>query len=134
MIKEVFKKNDYIKVFFLSFFVAIITLVPIIIADGGVFIYGGDYVYQQIPFYRHANEIIKSGKFFWDWKTDLGSNFIGAYSFSLIGSLFFWITMPFKSTFVIYIMPIILCLKTSIAAVTSYIYISRFVSEKNGLF
>lgn len=50
MIKEVFKKNDYIKVFFLSFFVAIITLVPIIIADGGVFIYGGDYVYQQIPF------------------------------------------------------------------------------------
>lgn len=42
--------------------------------------------------------------------------------------------MPFKSTLVIYIMPIVLCLKTSIAAVTSYIYISRFVSEKKWAF
>jgi hypothetical protein len=40
---ETNKKEYYLKSFFIAFILAFLTFIPVIIADGGVFIYGGDY-------------------------------------------------------------------------------------------
>ncbi|MBQ8724410.1 MAG: YfhO family protein [Oscillospiraceae bacterium] len=75
--------------FALGFLTLIITILPIMIAEKGYFIYYGDYNAQQIPFYSLASDAVKSGSFGWNWNTDLGSNFIGSYAFYLFGSPFF---------------------------------------------
>ena len=91
----------------------------------------GDFDVQQIPFYRLAHDAVRSGNIFWSWTTDLGSNFIGSYSFYLLGSPFFWLTMPFPSSAINYMMGWLLILKFSCATVTSYAFISRFVKNNN---
>ena len=70
--------------------------------------------------------MVKSGKFFWDFGTDLGSNFIGSYSFYLLGSPFFWLTIPFPNAFVPYLIAPLLILKFALCALTAYLYIRRF--------
>ena len=67
----------------------------LVVTGKAVFLYYGDYNAQQIPFYRHSVDMVHSGNFGWDWMTDLGSNFIGSYSYYLLGSPFFWLTVPF---------------------------------------
>ena len=67
--------------------------------------------------------------FGWDWGTDLGSSFIGSYSFYLLGSPFFWLTTIFPSSFVPYMIPWLLALKTAVASVFAYAYIRRFVDD-----
>ena len=66
---------------------------------------------RQIPFGMYINESIKSGQVYWSWGMDLGTNFIGAFSFYLLGSPFFWLSMPFPSSWYIYIAGIIYILK-----------------------
>ena len=71
--------EKYGLVFGLGCAVLLIVLLPLMIWDKGYFIYYGDFVSQQLPFYWHANEVIRSGGLFgWDWYTDLGSSFEGS--------------------------------------------------------
>ena len=123
-------KEPYGKVFCIAFFSLLLVLLPILIADKGYFIYYGDYNSQQIPFYSLANDAVRSGSFGWNWFTDLGSNFIGSYSFYLLGSPFFWITTLLPRGAVTFSMPILLAAKHGIAAVTAYAYIRRFVHNQ----
>lgn len=125
-------KNDYIKIFLISFLAMMVILIPDIIKNGGIFAYGGDYAYQQIPFYIHSADLIKSGQIGWDWCTDLGSDFVGSYSFYLLGSIFFWIAAILPGKFIVYAMPVLIALKSAMAAETSYIYIKRYV--KNNIY
>ena len=77
----------YLLAFLLGFGSLLVVILPIIIADGGYYIYYGDYNSQQIPFYNLANDAVRSGSFGWNWYTDLGVNFIGSYaSHDLSGS------------------------------------------------
>ena len=108
-----------------------LVMLPVLIFNNGIFLYYGDYNSQQIPFYRYAHEAVRNGNIFWDWGTDLGSNFIGSYSFYLLGSPFFWLTIPFPNSMVIYLMPWLLALKAGVAGVTSYAFARRFVKSKN---
>ena len=62
--------------------------------DRGYLIFLGDFNSQQIPFYHVAHRAIRSGQWGWNWQTDLGVSFIGSYSFYLLGSPFFWLTVP----------------------------------------
>lgn len=105
--------------------IMLLVLLPIIIRDGGYFIYYGDYNAQQIPFYHLAAEQVRNG-FGWSWTTDLGSDFIGSYAFYLLGSPFFWLCALLPSDAVIYAMPFILALKYGIAACTAFAFIRRF--------
>ena len=126
------KRNGelYGLVFLLGFMPLLLVLLPLMIWDKGYFIYYGDFVSQQLPFYYHANEVIRSGGLFgWDWGTDLGSSFIGSYAFYLTGSPFFWLTCFLPQDAVLYAVPWLLCLKHAIAALTAYGYIRRFVSN-----
>lgn len=120
-----------VKSFVWALLLASAIFVPLMIYNGGYFVFLGDFNVQQIPFYRHAHDMIRSGNFFWDWKTDLGANFIGSYSFYLIFSPFFWLTLPFPSDFVPHLMGPLLILKTACAALSAYLYIKRFVSDRN---
>lgn len=114
-----------------TFFIALVTaaafFIPAMIIDNGYFLFYGDFNVQQVPFYKLCHEMIKSGNIFWNQFTDLGANFIGSYTFYLLGSPFFLITLLFPNSFVPYLMGPLLILKFAFAALTAYHYINRFV-------
>ncbi len=118
------------RVFLLALGLSAIMFLPFLIYDKGYFFFFGDFNVQQIPFYQLAHEAVRSGDIFWNWYTDLGANFIASYSFYLLFSPFFWLTLPFPTSFVPYLMAPLLMLKTACAALTSYLYISRFLRKK----
>lgn len=128
------RREPYLLVFFTSFVILMLVLLPVMIFTGGYFVYYGDFNSQQLPFYYLAHEAAQSGAFGWNWRTDLGANFIGSYSFYLLGSPFFWLTVPFPQDWVLYLMPYLLGLKHAFAALTSYAFIRRFVRSKPAAF
>ena len=113
-----------------TFFIALLTaaafFVPYMIMSEGYFTFYGDFNVQQIPFYQECHKAVRSGNIFWSSTTDLGANFIGSYSFYLLGSPFFWLTLVFPNSFVPYLMGPLLILKFACAAFTAYFYIRRF--------
>ena len=123
-------KSNYLLSFLLGFCSLMVVLIPIMIFEKGYFLYYGDYNSQQIPFYSLANDAVRSGSFGWNWYTDLGSNFIGSYSFYLLGSPFFWLTTILPKNAIIYAMPFIISIKHGVASLTAYAYIQRFVKNK----
>ncbi len=104
---------------------------PFMLQDQGYFLFYGDFNVQQIPFYQMCHAAVKSGEVFWDWNTDLGVNFMGTYSFYLLGSPFFWLTLPFPNWMVPYLMGPMLILKFGLSAFTAYFYIRRFTKQAN---
>ena len=100
--------------------------IPFIIMSHGYFFFRGDFNVQQIPFNQMCHQMVKEGNFFWNWQTDLGANLIGSYSFYLMGSPFFWLTIPFPNWMVPYLIGPLLILKFALSAFTAYFYIRRF--------
>lgn len=115
--------------FLLALLTATVMFVPFIIFDKGYFFFFGDFNVQQIPFYKLAHEAVQTGDVYWNWYTDLGANFVGSYSFYLIGSPFFWLTLLFPTSFVPHLMGPLLILKHACAAFTSCLYLKRFVKN-----
>ena len=125
------KHYYYLKSLLLGLIIACLVFVPFIIYDKGLFLYYGDYNVQDIPFYQLLHDLLLNGEFFWTNKTDLGANVIGSYTFYFLTSPFFWITLPFKSEFIPYLMGPILILKFAFATLTSYIYLKRYAHNQN---
>lgn len=121
----------YIKVFVIAFVVSAIFFLPSLFGDRGIFLFYGDYNVQQIPFYQLAHRAIREGNIGFNFYTDLGVNFIGSYSFYLLGSPFFWLTLPFPNVALPYLMAPLFWLKFATAATTACAYIKRFVTNKN---
>lgn len=121
------KTPSYARVFFISLITAAVVIIPFMVMDKGYFFLYGDFNVQQVPFYQLAHESIRSGNIFWNHNTDLGVNFIGSYTFYLLGSPFFWLTLPFPNWFVPYLIGPLMILKLACAATTGYAYIKRFV-------
>ena len=125
------RKHKYgLTSFLLGIALASILFVPSIICDNGYFIYYGDFNAQQIPFYQMVHDSLWNGDTMWSNTTDLGANLIGSYSFYLIGSPFFWITMLFPSSAVPYLMAPLLILKFGCASLTAYLYLRRYVNDR----
>ncbi len=120
------KKEKYLSTFLIALGVAAAFFVPYMIISEGYFTFYGDFNVQQIPFYQQCHKAIREGNIFWSTTTDLGANFIGSYSFYLLGSPFFWLTLPFPNSFLPYLMGPLLILKFACAALTAYFYIRRF--------
>lgn len=108
----------------------ILSLGYFILKEKGVFTLFADFNNQQIPFNILANHAIKSGETAWNWNIDLGSNFIGAFSFYNLGSPFFWVTLLVKPEYFMYVAGWIYILKYAIAGLTSFAYIQLFVKDK----
>ncbi len=117
-----------------SFLIALVTacvlFIPFIILSGGVFFYYGDFNAQEIPFYQMAHDAVRNGQLGWSHTTDLGSDFISSYSFYLLGSPFFWLTIPFPNEFVPYLMGPLLILKFACASLSAYLFLQRYVNNK----
>ena len=126
----VFRTDGYLFTFLFGLVLSFLIFLPFLIIDRGVFLYYGDYNVQQIPFYSLAHDAVQSGQTGWSWLTDLGANFVGSYSFYLLGSPFFWITLLFPSGAVPYLMAPLLMLKFALTGVTGCAFLRRFV--KNG--
>lgn len=121
-------KNRYLlKAFLLGVGVSFLFFIPFILYDQGYFLYYGDFNVQQVPFYQMIHDAVRSGNLFWSWTTDLGANTIGSYSFYLMGSPFFWLTLPFPSEAVPYLMGPLLILKFGCASLTGFVYLRRYV-------
>lgn len=120
------KRELHISTFFYALVVAAMFFVPYIISGEGYFLFYGDFNVQQIPFYQMCHQMVKSGQIGWNIYTDLGVNFVGSYSFYLLGSPFFWITLLFPNSAVPYLMGPLLILKFACAALTAYFYLRRF--------
>lgn len=120
------QKEKYLSTFVIALITAAALFVPYMIMGEGYFTFYGDFNVQQIPFYQQCHKAVREGNIFWSWTTDLGANFIGSYSFYILGSPFFWLTIPFPNWAVPYLMGPLLILKFACAAFTSYCYIRRF--------
>ncbi len=124
------KEHFFLKAFLLGASVSFLFFLPFILYDQGYFLYYGDFNVQQVPFYQMIHDAVRSGDFFWSWTTDLGANTIGSYTFYLLGSPFFWLTLPFPSEAVPYLMGPLLILKFGFASMTAYIYLRRYVKRQ----
>ena len=128
--KTVTVKHLYLKTFLIALATAAVIFVPAMIWDHGYFLFVGDFNSQQIPFYMTAHDAIRSGQWGWNWYTDIGANFIGSYSFYLLGSPFFWLTVPLSSRLVPYMMGPLLILKFGCATLFSTMYFKRYVKNE----
>jgi len=132
---DALKRTDtayfYKRAFFYGIAISFLFFIPFIIFDNGYFLFYGDFNVQQVPFYRMCHDAVRSGNMGWSWTTDLGANFIGSYSFYLLGSPFFWLTIPFPSSFVPHLMGPLLILKFGCASLTAFIYLKRYVRDLN---
>lgn len=116
--------------FLIALFTAALLFIPFIVIGNGVFYYYGDFNVQEIPFYQLAHDTVRSGNMSWSHITDLGSDFLSSYSFYLLGSPFFWLTIPFPSEFVPYLIGPLLIFKFACAALSAYLYLKRYVQNK----
>ena len=128
---EIKKERKYLFVFLLAFAISFIMFIPFVIYDRGMFLFYGDYNVQQIPFYKLCVDAVRSGNVWYSFKTDLGSGFLGAYSFYTLGSPFFYLACLFPASISQYLMAPLFCLKFSVAAVTSYGFIKRFTKNSD---
>ena len=112
--------------FGLAFLLYMLSVLPILIKNGGLFFYYGDYNVQQVPFYMLAHRAVRNGEFFWNFGLDLGGSLVGDFAFYLMGSPFFWLTIPFSEQIVPYLMPLLMALKYATGATLAYLYIRRF--------
>lgn len=120
------RNNYFLKSFFLGLSLALVIFLPFLLVDGGRFLFYGDFNVQQVPIYRLAHDAVRAGEFGWNYKTDLGANFIGSYSFYLLGSPFFWLTIPFPSEWLQFLMGPLLILKFACATLSGYVYLHRY--------
>lgn len=126
------QKSKYWQTFALCFGVAVLLFLPHCISDaaagGGFFHYAGDFNDQQINFYQYANAFLKQGGSF-SWATDLGSGFVNAYSFYLLGSPFFWLSALLPVRWVPWAMVPLLCLKMALAGGGAYLWCRRWCPQ-----
>lgn len=125
------RNNYFLKAFFLGLGLSFLVFIPFMVIDGGRFLFYGDFNVQQVPFYRLAHDAIRSGQIGWNQYTDLGANFIGSYSFYLLGSPFFWLTIPFPSSMLQFLMGPLLILKFACATLTGYIFLHRYTKTND---
>ena len=124
------KRDDAARAFFYGLAVSFLFFLPFILFDNGYFLFYGDYNVQQVPFYQMCHDAVRAGNFGWSWTTDLGANFIGSYTFYLLGSPFFWLTIPFPSAAVPHLMGPLLMLKFGCASLTAFLYLERYVRDR----
>lgn len=126
------KKQHYaLKAFLWGAVIAAVFIVPCIIKDHGLFLYTGDYNAQVIPFYQIMSDAVKNGEFGWNWYTDLGTSFVGGYSFYNLGSPFFWIMVLFPVGAIPYLLGPMTILKFGLSSLNAYLFLKRYTKDKN---
>ena len=119
------KNNNRLMAFLLSIFLGSIITVPNIIVGHGIYNLIADFNYQQIPFNMLINYSIKHGGILWTWFNEMGSNFIGTFSFYNLFSPFNLVGYLFPEKWFPYLIGPIFILKYGISGVCSYLFLER---------
>ena len=122
--------TGYIQIFIINFLIAMLSFIGVIFKGNGIFTLCNDFNEQQIPFHMLANNALKNGGFLWNWSIDLGSSFVGALGFYVLGSPFAWISFLFPAKLYPYITGWLYMMKYAMAGMLAYGYIKRFTSKK----
>lgn len=128
--KKVFFNKAFLAVI-LSFLLGTIIIVPNIIGGSGIYNIRADFNLQQIPFNKMINVSIREGSILWTWYNELGSDFIGTFSFYNLFSVFNIIGYIFPASWFEYLIGPIFILKYAVAGLTSYLFLKRYVKNKN---
>lgn len=128
--KKLFKNKCFLA-FLCSLILGCIIILPFIIIGKGVLVIWADYNVQQIPFGEIMNHSLKEGSFLWSWYNELGSNFIGTFSFYNLFSPFSIISYLFPARWYPYLSGWLMILKFGVAGLSSYLFLSRYVKNKN---
>ena len=75
------------------------------------------------------SDAIKEGSFLWTWYNELGSNFIGTFSFYNLFSPFSLIMYLFPVGFIPYLNGIFMILKYGVAGLISYLFLKRYFKD-----
>ena len=129
-LNNIYIKNYGLTAFLLGLLISSLLFIPIIIQNGGVFMYYGDFNVQEIPFYQMMHDAVLSGNTNWSSTTDLGSATIASYSFYLMGSPFFFLTLLFPSEAVPFLIGPIFMLKFAFCSLSAYLYLKRCVKNR----
>lgn len=130
MSKVVRKYRYGMLAFLLSFLVGCIVVLPNTILGKGLFFLGTDFNLQQMIFGEVINYSLKDGSYLWTWFNDLGSNFIGTFSFYNLFSPFNIISYLFPATWYPYLCSFLMIIKFGVAGLTSYLFMRRYVKDK----
>ena len=122
--------TGYLQVFALAWLTAMLSFALLLIRGGGVFTLGNDFNEQQIPFHMLANRALKSGNTGWNWSIDLGSSFVGALGFYVLGSPFAWISFLFPAESYPCVVAWLYMTKYAAAAACAYGYLKRFAGKR----
>ena len=127
--KKLFKNNAFLAFFFSLCLGALITI-PNIIYGKGIYNLSADFSFQRIPFYMVMSDAIKDGSILWTWFNELGSNFIGTFSFYNFFSPFNLILYMFPGSWAPYIIGCLDILKYGIAGLTAFLFLKRYVKNE----
>lgn len=119
--------------FGLNFAIAAVSILPYLIRDGGFLTIAADFDAEQLSYNMLCNNAIKSGEVLWNWRTDIGSDFVSSYSFYTLGSPFFWLSLLFPAGAFPYLVGWIYMLKYAVAGLTSFCWFRREVRPGNAL-
>ena len=124
------KKRTQIKYYMAAFFLAVIAgalfVVPFTVRGGGIYYLGSDFVEQQIPFWTYCNNAIKQGNIWWSAANDLGTQFIGAYSFYNLTSPFFLLSLLIDADKIYLFIGRFLLLKFGVCSTAAFAYIKQY--------
>ncbi len=110
---------------------ALLTFLPFMLQDGGVFLVASDFNDQQIPFTICLhNNLMDGGLGGWSWNIDLGSPTLTSFSFYELGSVFFWLSMLFPARLFPWLVGWLYMLKYAAAGATAFLYLSLFVKDR----
>lgn len=116
-------------VFLIAAATSTIIFLPFVIYNKGIFLFFGDYNVQMIPFYQTAVDAVRSGNITYSFLTDLGTGFLPAYGYYMLGSPFFYIACLFPASWTPYLMAPLYVLKFAVGATTAYLFLKRFVKN-----
>lgn len=130
-IKPWFRDKYVYYTFTICFGIALISFGYYIWQGEGVLTLRQDFNLESIPFSMAMNDAIKNGDIGWLWNIDLGTNFIGAFSYYNLGSPFLWISLLFPAEIFPYLVGWLYILKYAVAGMLAYLYIQRFTEKKS---
>ena len=109
--------------------VGLVSFLPILLPGRGMYIDGGDYYAQYVPFLLELKRMIASGSLAWSWNSFLGDSFVSAYSYYTVFNPFAWLAAMFPDSCLLYGTALVTLLKFSVCMVGAMLYMRRFCRE-----
>lgn len=125
-----YKDHNFYKIVGICFLIALLGFSLNLIRNGGLLTINTDYELQQTPINMAMGNAIKSGNTGFQWNIDLGTSLNTAYSYYNLYSPFFWVTIPFASFVIPYLLGFLYVVKFALMGGFAYLYIRRFTAEE----